>query len=157
MPKLDLTTIPPVSSTGYPGALADAVKGRLSQRMTGPSGLTDFGVNIITLQPGAWSSHRHWHVAEDEFLILLEGEAMLVEDEGETLLAAGDCAVFLKGVPNGHHLINQSSAPAKFLVVGAVGVKGDCHYPDVDLFVDFAKRCYTRKDGTPYETAPASA
>jgi len=149
MPKVELGQVPPVSSTGYPPELAKAVAGRLVQRLTKPLELTDFGVNIVTLLPGAWSSQRHWHEAEDEFLIMLEGEAALVEDEGETLLKAGDCAVFLKNIPNGHHLINRSGAPAKFLVVGAKGVKGNCHYPDVDLAVGPSMN-YTHKDGTPW-------
>jgi uncharacterized cupin superfamily protein len=150
MPKLDLEDILPISSTGYPGDFALPVAGRLSQRLTKPSGLEDFGVNIITLLPGAWSSQRHWHEAEDEFLIMLEGEAMLVEDDSETPLQAGECAVFLKGVSNGHHLINRGSLPARFFVVGAKGSKGDCHYPDVDLLADFKSGRYTHKDGTPY-------
>jgi uncharacterized cupin superfamily protein len=150
MPKFDLAQVPPVSSTGYPGEFARAVAGRLSQRLTGPLGLSDFGVQIITLQPGAWSSQRHWHEAEDEFLMMLEGEAMLVEDEGEMPIRAGECAMFLKAVPNGHHLINRGQTPVKFLVVGAKGSNGDCHYPDIDLVADFASGRYTRKDGTPY-------
>jgi len=150
MPKFDLDQVPPVSSTGYPGIFAKAVEGRLSQRLTGPLGLDDFGVQIITLLPGGWSSQRHWHEAEDEFLYMLEGEAVLIEDGGETPIKAGECAVFHKNVPNGHHLINRSELPAKYLVVGARGSKGNCHYPDIDLAVDMATGGYIHKDGTPY-------
>jgi uncharacterized cupin superfamily protein len=150
MPKFDLSQVPPVSSTGYPGDFAKPVAGRLSQRLTGPLGLEDFGIQIVTLLPGAWSSQRHWHEAEDEFLVMLEGEAVLVEDDGETRLTPGECAIFLKNVPNGHHLINRTEAPAKFVVVGAKGGNGNCCYPDVDLKFNLEDKTYTRKDGTPY-------
>jgi uncharacterized cupin superfamily protein len=118
--------------------------------LTGPLGLEDFGIQIVTLLPGAWSSQRHWHEAEDEFLVMLEGEAVLVEDDGETRLTPGECAIFLKNVPNGHHLINRTEAPAKFVVVGAKGGNGNCCYPDVDLKFNLEDKTYTRKDGTPY-------
>lgn len=149
MPKFDLEQVPPVSSTGYPPEFAKAVAGRLAQRLTKPLGLEDFGVNIVTLLPGAWSSQRHWHEAEDEFLIMLEGQAVLIEDEGETPMKEGECAIFLKNSGNGHHLVNRTDAPAKFLVVGAKGVNGNCHYPDIDLMVD-ATMAYKHRDGTPY-------
>jgi uncharacterized cupin superfamily protein len=144
-----------MSSTGYPAPFSKDVEGRFAQRLTRPTGLQDFGVNIVTLLPGAWSSQRHWHEEEDEFLIMLEGEAVLVEAEGETLLRAGDCALFLKNVPNGHHLINRSGAPAKFFVVGGCGLGGDCHYPDVDLFASKTGE-YLHKDGTPYDAKPGA-
>lgn len=150
MPKFDLERVPPVSSTGYPQPFAQAVSGRLSQRLAEPLGLEDFGVQIVTLLPGAWSSQRHWHEAEDEFLIMLEGDAVLIEDESETLLKSGECAIFRKNVPNGHHLVNRGDALAKFLVVGARGSNGRCYYPDVDLAFDLEKKVYTHKDGMPY-------
>lgn len=149
MPKFDLEQVPPVSATGYPPEFAMAVAGRRVQRLTKPTGLEDFGVNIVTLLPGTWSSQRHWHEAEDEFVILLEGEAMLIEDEGEVPMKAGECAVFQKNSENGHHLVNRSDAPAKFLVVGANGVNGNCYYPDIDLTVD-SSMVYRHRDGTPY-------
>lgn len=149
MPKFDLEQVPPIFSTGYPPEFAKAVAGRLVQRLTKPTALKDFGVSIVTLLPGAWSSQRHWHEAEDEFLIMLEGEATLIEDEGEVPMKAGECAVFLKNSGNGHHLVNRCSVPAKFLVVGANGVNGNCYYPDIDLTVD-ASLVYKHNDGTPY-------
>ena len=154
MPRIDLNTIPEVARTGYPAPFARAVDGRSAQRLTAPAGLSDFGVNIIALQPGAWSSQRHWHEAEDEFLVMLEGEAVLVDDNGRTALQAGDCAAFPKGDGNGHHLINESAVNARFLVVGANGIMGECHYPDIDLMVG-PSMVYTRKDGSPWEQAPA--
>jgi uncharacterized cupin superfamily protein len=149
MPKFDLEQVQPVSSTGYPTEFAKAVEGRLAQRLTKPLGLEDFGVNIVTLLPGAWSSQRHWHEAEDEFLIMLDGETVLIEDQGETVMKPGECAVFLKNSGNGHHLVNRGEAPAKFLVVGAKGVNGNCFYPDIDLMVD-GSMTYKHRDGTPY-------
>src|SRR3546814_17403582 len=118
MPKIDLDTIFPVSKTGYPLPLAQPVAGRFYQRLTIPAGLSDFGVNIVMLQPGAWSSQRHWHEAEDEFVIMVAGEAVLVDDNGRTPLKAGDCASFPKGDGNGTHLVNESDAPARFIEIG---------------------------------------
>jgi uncharacterized cupin superfamily protein len=149
MPKIDLDAHEQTNSTGYPPPFNEPVAERWQRKVAEAGGLTELGARHVVLKPGAWSSQRHWHEAEDEFLIMLEGEAALVEDEGETLLKAGDCAVFLKNIPNGHHLINRSGAPAKFLVVGAKGVKGNCHYPDVDLAVGPSMN-YTHKDGTPW-------
>ena len=119
------------------------------RRLAGPAGLTDFGVSHVVLEPGGVASQRHWHEGEDEFLVMIEGEAALVEDEGETLLRAGDCAAFPKGVPNGHRLVNRSERDCVFVVVGKEAAT-DCHYSDVDLHFDAALNAYTHKDGTPY-------
>ncbi|MFL5033683.1 MAG: cupin domain-containing protein, partial [Microvirga sp.] len=108
MPKIDIAAIPVRERTGYPPPYAEAVKGRLFQALGDAAGLTQFGVNLVRLKPGAASSQRHWHENEDEFLIVLEGELVLVEDEGETILRAGDTAGFKAGVPNGHHLLNRT-------------------------------------------------
>ena len=151
MPKLDLDAIPQVSRTGYPAPFAVAVAGRTAQRLTVPAGLEDFAVNIITLQPGAWSSQRHWHEEEDEFVILIEGEAMLVDDNGRTQLRTGECASFPKGDGNGHHLINDSDAPARFMVIGVKGNPGACHYPDIDLHLDNQTHEFCHKDGRRWE------
>ncbi len=150
MPKLDLAAIPAVESTGYPGVLAEAVRGRSYQRLTDAAGLTQFGVNICRLKPGAASSIRHWHENEDEFVMMLEGELVLIENEGETMMRPGDCAGFKAGVANGHHFINRSGKDAAFLVVGTRAKYEIAHYPDVDLhFVrDASGSRYTHKDGT---------
>jgi uncharacterized cupin superfamily protein len=152
MPKIDLLAIPAVASTGYPGVLARAVDGRSYQRLTDAAGLTQFGVNICHLLPGAASSIRHWHENEDEFAMVLDGELTLVENEGETILRKGDCAGFKAGVANGHHLINRSNQSAAFLIVGTRAETETAHYPDVDLhFVKDANGSrFTRKDGTSY-------
>ncbi|MBK6616036.1 cupin domain-containing protein, partial [Ottowia sp.] len=112
MPRIDVTTVPARQGSGYPNPFDAPCSARTRRRLGEAGGLRDFGVNLMTLPPGGWSSQRHWHSDEDEFVYLLEGEVTLVEDGGETLMRAGDCAAFPKGTGNGHHLINRSSAIA---------------------------------------------
>ena len=124
--------------------------GRTKQALCHAGGLTQFGVNLVELQPGAASSQRHWHSHEDEFVMVVSGELVLVTNEGETLMRAGDCAAFPAGRPNGHHLINSSWGPGVFLCVGS-RVKGDsATYPDIDLRYDGDSDTFLHKDGTPY-------
>jgi uncharacterized cupin superfamily protein len=149
MPKLDLSAIEATNRTGYPPPWSEPMGKRWYRRLAPAAGLEDFGVSHVTLQPGGISSQRHWHEGEDEFLVMLAGEAVLVEDEGETVLRSGDCAAFPKGVPNGHHLVNRSEADCVFLVVGRVAGT-DCHYPDIDMHLDAKSGRFTHKDGTPY-------
>ncbi|WP_448663749.1 cupin domain-containing protein [Sphingomonas sp. CJ20] len=149
MPKLDLDTIPQTNATGYPAPFDAAVAGRWYRRLAPASGLTEMGVSHVTLRPGAWSSQRHWHADEDEFVVMLAGEAVLVEDGGETVLRAGDCASFPKGVANGHHLQNRSDADCVFIAIGA-GPRGTGDYPDLDM--RFGPDGYFHRDGTPYAT-----
>ena len=148
MPKIDLDAIPQVSATTYPKPFDEAVRGRHARRLATATGLTDFGVSEVVLEPGAWSSQRHWHDGEDEFLVMLDGEAVMVEDEGRTTLRAGDMVAWPKGVPNGHHLINESDPPGRFLCVGG-GTRTWGEYSDIDMRFD-ADGTYSRKDGTPY-------
>lgn len=149
MPKLDLEAIPQSNATGYPPPFDEPVKGRLFRRLGPPAGLTRMGASHVTLEPGAWSSQRHWHPEEDELLVMLSGEAVLVEDEGETIVRPGDVCVWPAGVENGHHLQNRSNAPCVFIAIGAGDPDRDfCEYPDVDL--RFEPGGYSRKDGTPY-------
>ncbi len=150
MPKLDLDTIPQTNATGYPPPFDAAVQGRWYRRLAPASGLGDMGVSHVTLKPGAWSSQRHWHEGEDEFVVVLSGEAVLVDDDGETVLRAGDCAAFPKGDGNGHHLQNRSAEDVVFIAVGAGDRTGGGDYPDIDM--RFAGDGYFHKDGTPYET-----
>lgn len=152
MPKLDLDTIPQTNKTGYPKPYSDRVQGRWYRRLAPASGLSDFGVSHVTLAPGAWSSQRHWHEGEDEFVVILSGEAVLVDDDGEHTMHAGDCASFPKGDGNGHVLQNRSDAPCTFIAVGEnaanTGAAGsDCHYPDVDMHLP-AGGGFVRKDGS---------
>ncbi|WP_026354150.1 cupin domain-containing protein [Massilia niastensis] len=150
MSRLDLSSIPVMSGTGYPEAFAEAVDGRTRQALGDAGGLTQFGANLVELQPGTASSQRHWHSHEDEFVMMVSGELVLITDEGETLMRAGDCAAFPAGRPNGHQLVNRGWGPGVFLVVGSRNKDDVATYPDVDLRYDNATGSYTHKDGTPY-------
>jgi uncharacterized cupin superfamily protein len=149
MPKLDLDRIESTNRTGYPPPYAEAMAKRHYRRLAPAAGLEDFGASHVTLEPGGISSQRHWHEGEDELVVMLSGEAVLVENGGETAMRAGDVAAFPKGVANGHHLVNRSDAPCTFVAVGRV-VTTDCHYPDVDMHLDAASGRFTRKDGSAY-------
>jgi uncharacterized cupin superfamily protein len=146
MPKLDLQQIEQTNRTTYPMPFAADMGRRRFRRLATVAGIADFGVSHVVLEPGGISSQRHWHAEADEMVVILEGEAVLIEDEGETLLTAGDVAAFPKGVPNGHHLVNRSDQECVFIAIGNNG--GDCHYSDVDLHWNSAGH-YSRKDGTP--------
>lgn len=148
MPRIDLDSIPQTNRTGYPAPFDQQVQGRWYRRLVPPGGLTDFGVSHVVLKPGAWSSQRHWHNGEDEFLVMLSGEAVLVEDDGPTTLRAGDCAAWPKGNSNGHHLRNESAGDCVFVVVGG-GVNTGGGYSDIDLMFT-PDSTYVHKDGTPY-------
>lgn len=149
MPKIDLDAIPPTNRTGYPAPYDRNVAGRWYRRLAPASGLTVMGASHVVLKPGAWSSQRHWHAEEDELLVMLSGEAVLVEDAGETVLRAGDVAAWPKGVRNGHHLQNRSEADCSFVAVSAGDSERDWgEYPDIDL--KFAGEGYLHKNGTPY-------
>lgn len=148
MPKVELSAIEQVNRTGYPPPYNAAVKGRHYRRLAPALGLTDFGVSEVTLEPGAWSSQRHWHEGEDEFLVMLEGEAVLVENDGRTVLRSGELVAWPKGVPNGHHLINETDQPCRFVVFGG-GTNTGGDYPDIDLKFT-ADGSYVHNDGTPY-------
>jgi len=152
MPKLDLATIPVLARTGYPPEFAGKLAGRSFQRLGDAGGITQFGVNLVTLAPGAWASQRHWHENEDEFVMVLSGELMMIEDEGEIPLRVGDCATHKAGVANGHHLVNRSSADASFLVVGTRAATERAHYPDVDMqaLKDESGSRFVHRDGSPY-------
>ena len=145
MPKLDLDAIESTNRTGYPPPYDAPMAKRHYRRLAPAAGLEDFGVSHVTLEPGGISSQRHWHEGEDEFVVILAGEAVLIENEGETPLRPGDCAAFPKGVANGHHLVNRSDAPCIFLAIGKPGIS-DCHYPDIDLHLDAKKGAFVRKD-----------
>ena len=149
MPKLDLAAIPQVNTTGYPAPYDKDVAGRFVRRLRPAAGLTDLGAAHVVLKPGAWSSQRHWHAEEDELVVILAGEAVLVEEGSETVLRAGDVAAWPKGVRNGHHLQNRSEADCVMIAVSAGDSENDWgEYPDIDL--KFAPDGYLHKDGTPY-------
>ena len=149
MPKLDLDAIPQTNATGYPAQYADVVQQRWYRRLAPASGIKDFGASHVVLQPGAWSSQRHWHEGEDELVVMLSGEAVLVDDSGETLLRAGDIAAFPKNDGNGHVLQNRSDSLCVFV---AIGIDGDtaCHYPDIDMHLFAGAERQKRKDGSDF-------
>jgi uncharacterized cupin superfamily protein len=149
MPKLDLDSIEHINRTGYPPPYSEPMAKRLYRRLAPAAGLEDFGASHVTLQPGGISSQRHWHEGEDELVVMLSGEAVLIEDEGETVMRAGDIAAFPKGVPNGHHLINRSDSECVFVAIGRIA-QTDCHYPDIDMHLDAASGRFTHKDGSAY-------
>lgn len=156
MPKVNLDAIEQTNRTGYPPPFNEAVAGRWYRRLAPPSGLTDFGVSHVVLKPGAWSSQRHWHNGEDEFLVMLTGEALLVEDDSRTVLRPGDCAAWPKGIESGHHLINESDEDCSFVVVGG-GTNAGGGYSDIDMMWTTDGK-FAHKDGTLYEGySPASA
>ena len=149
MPKIDISAVPLTNQTGYPPPHDVAVAGRWYRRLAGAGGLRLMGASHVVLQPGAWSSQRHWHCEADEIVIMLQGEAVLVENGGETLLHAGDIAAFARGVENGHHLQNRSTCACVFVAVSA-GDKGDsAYYPDINL--QFGPCGFTRRDGSPFD------
>ncbi len=148
MPKLDLDAIEQTNRTGYPAPFDREVAGRWYRRLAPAGGLSQFAVSHVTLKPGAWSSQRHWHDDEDEFLVMISGEAVLVEEGGRTMLRPGDCAAWPKGNTNGHHLRNESESDCSFVVVGS-GAGGSGGYSDIDMLFTADNR-YTRKDGTAY-------
>lgn len=150
MPKVDIASVPLRTGSGYPPDLAAPCAQRTRRRLGDAGGLSDFGVNLMTLPPGGWSSQRHWHSREDEFVYVLEGELTLVEDGGETLLRAGECATFPKGSGNGHHLKNLSSSLARYLEVGSRQPDDLTTCSDVDLMSSNTDGRFLHKDGTPY-------
>ncbi|TVS02755.1 MAG: cupin domain-containing protein [Rhodobacteraceae bacterium] len=150
MPKLDPSQAPVRTGSVYPEPYASQMAGRSSQRLGELVGLTQFGVNMVTLQPGGVASLRHWHLREDEFAMVLDGVLTLVEDTGETEMRAGDCAAWKAGVANGHRFVNRSEAPARFLVVGTKVEDDICTYVDVDMKVHIsaAGNRFTYHDGS---------
>lgn len=152
MPKIDIEAAPTRFGAAYPPPYDVPCRERRRWKLGDAAGLTQFGVNLMRLAPGVWTSQRHWHSHEDEFVFVVEGEVVLVEDEGETVLRAGDCAGFKAGVRNGHHIQNRSDREAVLLEVGSRMPDLDGgEYPDIDLKYD-ADGVYRHKDGAPYET-----
>src|SRR5215813_6595155 len=119
MKKIDLEKAPTGQGTRYPPPHDTPCKERRWKMLGSAAGLTQFGVNLVTLPPGCWSSQRHWHSHEDEFVWVVAGEAVLVTDAGEETLRAGDSAGFKAGVHDGHHLQNRTSTDVVLLVVGS--------------------------------------
>lgn len=148
--RLRALDVEPRSGTNYPAEFAKQVSGRAKRVLGDRFGLDQFGANLTTLAPGAWSAHRHWHAEEDEFVYVLEGELVLIDDDGEHVLKAGDCAGFKAGRANGHHLVNRSGSPASYLEVGTRSAVENVDYPDIDMKANKVSGKYvmTRKDGS---------
>ncbi|MBV8665499.1 MAG: cupin domain-containing protein [Burkholderiaceae bacterium] len=150
MPKLDQQAIPERQGTSYPAPFAEQPGQRLTKRLGDAGGLTQFGVNLRHLPPGTWSSQRHWHTHEDEFVYVISGEVVLVTDEGEQVMRSGDCAAFPANTPNGHHLINRSGTTAVVLDIGTKHPDDTCVYSDIDMVAD-PKAGFVHRDGSPYK------
>lgn len=133
MAKFAVENVEEFTGSGYPAPFDEACKTRHTRRLTDLAGISQFGVNQVRLEPGAWSSQRHWHTHEDEFVLMLEGEAVLVSDDGETHLRPGDAAGFPAGEQNGHHLQNRSDSDCVFLAIGSRSDADGGEYPDIDL------------------------
>lgn len=152
MKPINTQDLTPLSGSGYPEPFRTRM-GPSDWRALGDAfGLTQFGVNEECLQPGAQSALRHWHTLADELLYVLEGEATLVTNDGESLMTPGMCMGFKAGDRNAHHLINRSSKPLRFIVVGSRVPGDNAFYPDDDVawFADENKRSAVHKDGSPY-------
>ena len=150
MPKLDLASIATRTGSDYPAPFHEPVAGRRRQRLGEAGGLTQFGVNQVELPPGCWSGQRHWHAREDEFVYVIAGEVVLVTEEGEQVLRAGECAAFPANTPNAHHLINRSQSTAVCLEVGTRSADDRVVYADIDMVYDAKADAYLHKDGSAY-------
>jgi uncharacterized cupin superfamily protein len=150
MRKLDLTSIPERKGSSYPAPFDEKPSNRIRQRLGEAGGLTQFGVNLLRLPPGTWSSQRHWHSSEDEFVYVISGEVVLITDSGEEMLRAGDCAAFPRNTPDGHHFVNKGDTTALCLEIGTRTIDDFTVYPDIDLVFDSKVGRYARRDGTLY-------
>jgi len=150
MPRIDVKSVPERRGSTYPKPFDQIAKDRVRRRLGDAGGLTQFGVNLLELPPGAGSSQRHWHSSEDEFVYVVSGEVTLITDKGEEVLRAGDCAAFPKGVADGHQLINKSSGTATCLEIGTRTGEDVCTYSEIDMILDPKRGGFLHKDGKPY-------
>jgi uncharacterized cupin superfamily protein len=153
MSVIDFAKAPVKTGSIYPKPYDSEMAGRWSIRLGQAGGLTQFGVNVVVLEAGAKSSLRHWHLNEDEFVIVTQGTCTLVDDDGRHEMSVGACAAFPAGVANGHHFLNETDEEARFLVVGTKAAHEVATYSDVDLKLEMkdGSATFTHKDGTPYE------
>ena len=151
-PALDPATVPPRTGSGYPAPFDRPCRTRRRQALGDALGLDQFGVNLLTLPPGAWSAQRHWHESEDEFVYVLEGSVSLITDAGEQVLTPGLAAGFPAGRRDGHHLVNRSDRPARVLEVGTRSARDRVEYPDIDLAFEAEGDGvrFLHKSGEPY-------
>ena len=148
--RIEVAQVAPRTGTNYPPPYDEPCRTRERRRLGDAAGLTQFGVNLLVLPPGAWSSQRHWHTGTDEFVYVLEGEVVMVTDAGEEVLRPGDAAGFKAGDANGHHLQNRSNAPARLLEIGTRSAKDSATYSDIDLDLPDITKGYKHKDGRAY-------
>jgi uncharacterized cupin superfamily protein len=149
MKKIDIQNAPISAGSRYPEPFAAPCQDKIRRRLAIAAGLKHIGINLLELAPGAWSSQRHWHTHAEEFVYIVEGEVVLVTEGSEEILRAGDCAGFLPGDADGHHLQNRSAAAARVLEIGSSGTREDeTDYPDIDMRATASG--YFRKDGTSY-------
>jgi uncharacterized cupin superfamily protein len=147
--RIDPSKVTAVIGTEYPKPHDAPCLRRERKKLGDIAKLTQFGVNLLRLPPGVWSSQRHWHTAEDEFVFVVEGEVVLVTDDGEEVLRAGDCAGFKANDANGHHLQNRSQRDAAVLEIGSRNERDGTFYSDIDMRIDPGSDRYTRRDGSP--------
>jgi len=150
MPKIDVTSVPERTGSGYPAPFHEKCVERMRKRLGDAGGLSQFGVNLLTLAPGAWSSQRHWHSHEDELIYVVAGEVVLVTNGGEEVLTAGDCAGFKAGDPDGHSFQNRSNADVVLLEIGTRNKQDAARYSDIDMITIPGRPGYAHRDGTPY-------
>ena len=146
--RIDLNAAKVRTGTSYPAPFDAPCLERTRRQLGDAAGLTDFGVNLLRLPPGTWSSQRHWHTVEDEFVYVLEGELTLVTDAGEEILRVGDCAGFKAGVCDGHHLQNRTDKDAVAIEIGSRKAEDEGEYSDIDM--RFGPDGFFHKDGKPY-------
>ena len=148
--RIDVATLPVIAGTLYPPPFDEPCRARQRIRLGDAAGVTQYGVNLVRLEPGAWSSQRHWHIAQDEFIYILSGEVTLVTNAGAEILRAGDCAGFKAGDEDGHHLQNNSSADVTFLEMGTRLPDDGAYYSDIDMMLPPGAKQYCHRDGRPY-------
>lgn len=155
MPKLDLTNAPRRTGSIYPAPYDAQMAGRSSLRLAALGGLTQFGVNLVRLEPGAKASLRHWHLREDEFAMITRGSCTLIDDTGRYPMAVGDCATFPAGEQNAHHFVNETDETMEFLVVGTSFPNEEATYGDVDLKIVMTDGApsFSKRDGSPLDQA----
>ena len=154
MPKrIDISKVAAVIGTLYPPPFDAPCRARIRQKIGDAAGITQFGVNLLRLPPGAWSSQRHWHTHSEEFIYVLDGEIVLVTSDGEETMRAGDAAGFKANEGDGHCLQNRSDRDAVVLEIGSRVADDVGFYPDIDLITprEGKPALYTRRDGSPYE------
>jgi uncharacterized cupin superfamily protein len=145
--RIDVSNVTAVVGTDYPKPYDVPCLRRQRKKLGDVAKLTQFGVNLLRLAPGVWSSQRHWHTAEDEFVFVVDGEVVLVSDDGEEILRTGDCAGFKANDPNGHHLQNRSQRDAIVLEVGGRSDLDGVFYSDIDMQIKPGSSRYVRGDG----------